>query len=182
MSFYKKRRKGLISTKDCSDVEGYNQQTNFVARQIATCKLPPVMQSITLRLIFKISNIFSFILTIMIYHSEPGSEDRLNGRLILFSGKTGHVLQWKNVPDERETYFSPVVYSLSNGTDIVLFGTGGETHPGALWAIGLIDLYHGLIEKAIKIYSDNYKGMYRFIDYRHHSSVARIALSGGITT
>lgn len=91
--------------------------------------------------------------------SEPGSEDRLNGRLILFSGKTGHVLQWKNVPDERETYFSPVVYSLSNGTDIVLFGTGGETHSGALWAIGLIDLYHGLIEKAIIIYSDNYKGV-----------------------
>lgn len=92
------------------------------------------------------------------YCSEPGSEVRLTGRLILFSGKTGQVLQWKDVPDKRETYFSPVVYSLSNGTDIVLFGTGGETHPGALWAIGLMDLYHGATEKAIVVYSDNFKG------------------------
>lgn len=82
----------------------------------------------------------------------------MTGRLILFSGKTGHVLQFGNVPDDRETYCSPVVYSTSNGTDIVLFGTGGETHPGALWAIGLMDLYHGLTEKVIMIYADKYKG------------------------
>ena len=81
------------------------------------------------------------------------------GKLFLFSGKSGEVLKWQNVPDKRETYFSPVVYSTLNGTDIALFGTGGETHPGTLWAIDVIQLYHGHIDKAVMIYSDNYKGI-----------------------
>ena len=83
----------------------------------------------------------------------------MKGKLFLFSGKSGHVLKWQGVPDERETYFSPVVYSTSNGTDIALFGTGGETHPGSLWAIDLIQLYRGNIYEAIKVYTDNYKGI-----------------------
>lgn len=83
----------------------------------------------------------------------------MGGKLFLFSGKSGHVLKWQYVPDNRETYFSPVVYSTSNGTDIALFGTGGETHPGALWAIDLMQLYRGHIHKAISVYSDNHKGL-----------------------
>lgn len=93
------------------------------------------------------------------HFSEPNSEKRLGGKLFLFSGKSGHVLKWQYVPDKKETYFSPVVYSTSNGTDIVLFGTGGETHPGSLWAIDLMHLYHGHIHKAISVYSDNHKGL-----------------------
>ena len=30
---------------------------------------------------------------------------------------------------------------------MVVFGTGGETHPGSLWYISLDDLYHGDIQK-----------------------------------
>lgn len=47
------------------------------------------------------------------------------------------------VPDERESYYSPVIYKIRDGTEIVLFGTGGETHPGSLWYISLMDLYKG---------------------------------------
>ena len=99
------------------------------------------------------------VLTIFYICSEPNSDKRLVGKLFLFSGKSGHVLKWQNVPDKRETYFSPVVYSTSNGTDIALFGTGGETHSGSLWAIDVVQLYRGHIHRAVIVYSDKYKGM-----------------------
>ena len=57
------------------------------------------------------------------------------------------MLQWVDVPDGRESYYSPVLYTRRDGTDVVLFGTGGETHPGSLWYIALDDLYHGDIDK-----------------------------------
>lgn len=98
-----------------------------------------------------------------IIYSEPNSKKRLKGKLLLFSGKSGHVLKWQVVPDQRETYFSPVVYSTSNGTDIALFGTGGETHTGSLWAIDLIQLYRGNIYEAVNVYTDNYKGMLAYM-------------------
>lgn len=91
--------------------------------------------------------------------SEPNSPQRLVGRLLVFSGKTGEVLRWVRTPDERETYFSPVIYTKKDSTELVLFGTGGETHAGGLWVVPLMDLYHGLIENSKLIYKDDYKGM-----------------------
>jgi hypothetical protein len=83
---------------------------------------------------------------------DPGSKFRLSGRIIFFSGKTGKVLRWVGVPDDKESYYSPQVYQLLDGLEIVLFGTGGETHGGSLWYISLDDLYKG--EKKI-ILPDN---------------------------
>jgi hypothetical protein len=60
-------------------------------------------------------------------------------RIIFFSGKTGKVLRWVGVPDDKESYYSPQVYQLLDGLEIVLFGTGGETHGGSLWYISLDD-------------------------------------------
>ena len=65
----------------------------------------------------------------------------------MFSGKTGAVLQWVGVPDKRESYYSPQVYTQLDGAAVVLFGTGGETHPGSLWRISLDHLLKGQIEK-----------------------------------
>ncbi|XP_048257876.1 uncharacterized protein LOC124125677 isoform X2 [Haliotis rufescens] len=90
---------------------------------------------------------------------DPGSEFRLTGRLIFFSGRTGEVLRWVGVPDQRETYYSPQVYTQLDGTQIVLFGTGGETHAGSLWRITLNHLFKGQVQKAVKIYTDEYKGV-----------------------
>ncbi|XP_041373917.1 uncharacterized protein LOC121386932 [Gigantopelta aegis] len=90
---------------------------------------------------------------------DPGSAYRLAGRIVMFSGKTGAVLQWVGVPDKRESYYSPQVYTQLDGTAVVLFGTGGETHPGALWRISLEHLLKGQIEKAKKIHSDSHKGV-----------------------
>ena len=77
---------------------------------------------------------------------------------MIFSGKTGEVLTWARTPDERETYFSPVIYTKKDGFELVLFGTGGETHPGGLWVVSLLDLFDGLIERAKLIYKDDFKG------------------------
>ena len=44
------------------------------------------------------------------------------------------------------------VYSRYDGVDIVLFGTGGETHGGSLWAIPLYDLYRGKLHRVRYIF------------------------------
>lgn len=93
------------------------------------------------------------------HDSEANSPERLKGRLIIFSGKTGKVLRWVAVPDEKETYFSPVLYHKKDGKDLVLFGTGGETHPGGLWVIPLQNLYLGMVDTATQIYNDDHKGI-----------------------
>jgi hypothetical protein len=62
------------------------------------------------------------------------------------------------VPDEREIYFSPVLYHKKDGREMVIFGTGGETHPGGLWVISLMNLYLGMVETAQQIYEDKFKG------------------------
>ncbi|KAI8508971.1 hypothetical protein Bbelb_128190 [Branchiostoma belcheri] len=90
---------------------------------------------------------------------EPGSLYRLSGRLLILSGKNGRVLRWAEVPDRRETYYSPQVYSRQDGRLTVLFGTGGETHAGSLWRIPLDDLYEGNMDKAEMLYSDPQKGI-----------------------
>ena len=63
---------------------------------------------------------------LLLFPSEPNSPERLVGRLLIFSGKTGEVLRWVRTPDERETYFSPVIYTKKDSTELVLFGTGGS--------------------------------------------------------
>ena len=66
-------------------------------------------------------------------------------------------------PDKKESYFSPLVYTLKNGTEIVIFGTGGESHGGSLYVISLMDLYYGHVHKAVSIYTDNHKGNFACI-------------------
>ncbi|GFT02758.1 uncharacterized protein TNCV_879611 [Trichonephila clavipes] len=90
---------------------------------------------------------------------EPGSETRLVGRLMVVSGKTGRVLKWVQVPDEKESYYSPQILTHPDGSKLLLFGTGGETHGGSLWVIKLNHLLTGEISMAEKIYTDNFKGI-----------------------
>ena len=84
----------------------------------------------------------------------------MSGRLVVISGKSGEVLRWIETPDKKETYFSPVVYTLRNGTDLVIFGTGGETHGGGLYVIQLFHLYDGKIDLAVALHKDKFKGIY----------------------
>jgi hypothetical protein len=65
---------------------------------------------------------------------------------MILSGKTGQVLQWVGTPDQKESYYSPQILTLPDGSENVLFGTGGESHGGGLYLISLSDLYKGFID------------------------------------
>ena len=68
---------------------------------------------------------------------SPSERERSPSFLVLISGRTGQQLMERvPVPDGHETYMSPVYLSREEGDDVVLVGTGGETIPGSLWAIG----------------------------------------------
>ena len=81
----------------------------------------------------------------------PGSSTRLPGKLLVVSGREGRTIQEVIVPDGRESYYSPVIYRQDDLSEVVLFGTGGETHPGALWVVGLKDLLGGNIDQVRQI-------------------------------
>ncbi|XP_071097133.1 uncharacterized protein [Haliotis cracherodii] len=73
---------------------------------------------------------------------EPEIHNRTAGRLIILSGATGTPLgNYMVMPDSKETYMTPVKYTARDGSQYLLFGSGGETVPGDLMAITLPDLY-----------------------------------------
>jgi outer membrane protein assembly factor BamB len=65
------------------------------------------------------------------------------GYLMVISGIDGLALRVVMVPDSAETYASPVVYGRRDGTDWVVFGTGGETHGGAEYRAPVASLLDG---------------------------------------
>lgn len=75
--------------------------------------------------------------------SIPAHAPRPAGHLLVVSGKTGRLLASAATPDGAETYTSPVMHG-----DQIIFGTGGETHPGSLWSAKLADLRRGDLSKA----------------------------------
>ncbi|KAJ8034255.1 hypothetical protein HOLleu_21012 [Holothuria leucospilota] len=90
---------------------------------------------------------------------DRGEEVRSVAKVIIFSGKTGAVLAHSHVPDGEESYYSPQVYSKGDGSKVVLFGTGGETRGGSLFAVPLENVTAGSITKAKKLYSNSLKGV-----------------------
>jgi len=91
--------------------------------------------------------IFAELKIVKTKHHITGSSTRLAASLLLVSGRDGDVLRSLTVPDSAESYYSPVVYRQRGNTAVVLFGTGGETHRGALWTLPLNDLYAGDISQ-----------------------------------
>lgn len=81
-------------------------------------------------------------------------------RLMVVSGKTGQILNWIYVPGNAESYYSPQLLVHPDGTLLVLFGTGGETHPGGLYIISLDSLVNGQVEHGLReIFQDCCKGV-----------------------
>ena len=61
-------------------------------------------------------------------------ESRPPGHLMVISGANGDLIHRLQVPDGRETYCSPLLWSRMS-EEWIVFGTGGETFPGSLWAV-----------------------------------------------
>ena len=71
----------------------------------------------------------------------PTLKDRTPGMLFVVSGRTGMQLSERvPMPDDKETYSSPVLFNMTGQTELVLFGSGGETISGSLWAVTLQSL------------------------------------------
>ena len=102
--------------------------------------------------------------------STYGSHDieRSPAKLVVVSGRTGQRLLPETVlvPDGRESYMSPELYSFANGTEVVLFGSGGETVPGSLWAITLSSIQERVLEYTNT--STDYANYTAFTDYINH--------------
>ena len=63
----------------------------------------------------------------------PPGAPRDPSYLAVISGADGAVLAVHQAPAGREMYMAPVVYERPGGAEWFIFGTGGETHPGAAY-------------------------------------------------
>ncbi|RMZ97392.1 ITFG3-like isoform X1, partial [Brachionus plicatilis] len=71
--------------------------------------------------------------------------DRESGRIVLLSGINGQQIGKDLIlPEQKETYMSPILHSV-NQQHYLLFGTGGETVPGSLYAQSLTNFYNFII-------------------------------------
>ncbi|XP_055955218.1 uncharacterized protein LOC126810645 [Patella vulgata] len=80
--------------------------------------------------------------------AEPEDHKRESGRLILISGRDGKPLgKFYKLPQFKETYMTSVIYTRSLGDQYILYGTGGETVPGALLGISVPDFYRKVMDR-----------------------------------
>jgi hypothetical protein len=91
--------------------------------------------------------------------ADPNPQEHMFGRLILFSGQTGRLLQWMPTPDGRESYYPPQVATGPDGRQIIIMGTGSSRRGGALYAKALLDLYRKNITNIKMIYKDEEQGI-----------------------
>lgn len=97
---------------------------------------------------------------------EPKDHNRVSGRLLVLSGKTGEPMghRYLNMPHSKETYMSPIVYTPGKEKPTyILFGSGGETVPGDLMGISLRDfclfIFGTDSEKCLKEKETHYKNL-----------------------
>ena len=101
------------------------------------------------------------------YNAEE--TNRSPASLVVVSGATGQSLMDPiQLPDGHESYMSPVLFQMNGKFDLVLFGTGGETIPGSLWAISMSTIRKRIVRKTAyrKLNQDTY---YPFKDDTYHS-------------
>lgn len=90
----------------------------------------------------------------------PPHEPRPAGGLGVVSSLDGTIVAYAVTPDAQETYMVPVLLPDDGAASpTILFGTGGETWPGALWATSLSAVMAGDLSGAQKLVSSSTKGM-----------------------
>jgi outer membrane protein assembly factor BamB len=90
-------------------------------------------------------------------YAQANDPNRPTGMLMILDPITGKTLKNAFVPDGKETYMSPVLYDFGSGLTII-FGTGGETIQGNLYALSLSDFMASGTSKATRIDSAASKG------------------------
>jgi outer membrane protein assembly factor BamB len=80
---------------------------------------------------------------------QPG-EPRDPSFLAVVSGRDGAVLAVHASPDGGEMYSSVVAYERADGVRWLIFGTGGETHPGAAFRARVTSLLDGTFPERVE--------------------------------
>ena len=93
-------------------------------------------------------------------HAAPvWDTTRPPGHLMVVNSMNGQLLAKAVVPDSAETYCSSLVADIQgNGTQWVLYGTGGETLGGSFWACPLSALLNNTLAPSIALMSDSQLG------------------------
>lgn len=122
-------------------------------------------------------------------HAAPvWDTTRPPGHLMVVNSLNGQLLAKAVVPDSAETYCSALVSDIQgNGTQWVLYGTGGETLGGSFWACQLTHLLNNTLAPSIPLMSDaqlgfvapaslikNSSGQYDIIIQSYGGKVAKI--------
>jgi len=90
----------------------------------------------------------------------PPGEARPPAEIGVLNAVDGTIVAAAPVPDGMETYMSPVVLPDDGASSpTILFGTGGETWPGALWETSLSAVMAGDISGARMLVTGSGKGM-----------------------
>lgn len=85
--------------------------------------------------------------------------DRPVGELVIVDPFNGELIASAKMPDNKETYMSPIVCDFFNDGELdVIFGTGGETIGGKLYRIPLADVRRGDLSSAVVLASNGDKG------------------------
>ena len=119
--------------------------------------------------------------------ADPHSEtDRFPGVLMLFDTKTGQILAADTMPDGKESYMPAVCLKQpDNSEPVIIFGTGGETIGGHLYATTLSDLRERKLFRARIIASEEGHGFIAppsLADITQDGNLDIIVISHGSTT
>jgi outer membrane protein assembly factor BamB len=93
------------------------------------------------------------------YAAPYSLENRYPAVLMLLDSKKGEVIAADTMPDGRESYMTPVVFTLPGSKDVqVIFGTGGETIDGNLYVASLKQLVDKRLRDAKVVASESKHG------------------------
>jgi hypothetical protein len=91
--------------------------------------------------------------------SYQDTTGRPAGLIMVLNGKNGRILESIKTPDKQETYMAPLIHDFNkDGKLQVIFGSGGETMTGSLWAIDLQDLMNKKPNNAKRLAFTSKKG------------------------
>lgn len=86
------------------------------------------------------------------------SEDRFPGVLMIINPVNGEILYADKTPDGLESYTPPLFFTQNDGTQHIVFGTGGETISGSLYTCSLNDLKNRKLSNAKVLFTENGHG------------------------
>ena len=92
--------------------------------------------------------------------AEPYSQaNRFPAILMLLDSKTGNVIAADTMPDGKESYITPLIFTQPGSKELfIVFGTGGETIDGNLYISTISDLLSKKLSQAKIIASDTGHG------------------------